>query len=276
MKKTIILGLLLAGSSLIAGEPFLLKSTLPKKEIKTDEMLTSKAMRKNFDGYANMVLKMNISQLALKNLSFMAEYGFHKKMSAGLGLSFLLERPLLSNFFPSNEYFSTPTYKGMSITPEFRFYLGGDDEKPAPRGFYLAAYARYSKYTMQQSVSYQETPTSHLYTAQGVHTFKGTNAGLMVGYQWITKSGFSIDWWIAGGGYGKCNYTYEWTSPDASLTAAQQADLKQEFTTYFSGIAAIGGGAPVVTTTPKSAKATATGLPMMSIRFMGLCLGYAF
>ena len=277
MKKTLILGLIVAGSSLMATEPFSLRSTLPKKEAKNNSAFFSKAAsRKNFDGLANITLKMNLTQLALKNLSFMGEYGFHPKMSAGLGFSYLLERPLPAVAFPETEYFSTPTYKGRSITPEFRVYFGGDDDKPAPRGFYLAAYLRQSKYTMLQNVSYQETPTSKLYTAQGIHTIKGANAGLMIGYQWITESGFTIDWWITGGGWGKCSYSYEWTSPDASLTASEQADLKQEFTNYFTGISLLGSGEPVVTTTPKSAKATASGLPMTSVRFMGLCLGYSF
>ena len=203
MKKTLILGLIVAGSSLMATEPFSLRSTMPKKEAKNNSEFFSKtASRKNFDGLANITLKMNLTQLALKNLSFMGEYGFHPKMSVGLGFSYLLERPLPDLVFPSTEYFSTPTYKGRSITPEFRVYFGGDDEKPAPRGFYLAAYLRQSKYTMTQTVSYQETPSSRLYTAQGIHTIKGANGGLMIGYQWITESGFTIDWWISGGGYG--------------------------------------------------------------------------
>lgn len=277
MKNTLFVGLLFAGSSLLATEPFSLRSAAPKKEKESNSMFMAKsASRKNFDGLANITLKMNLTQLALKNLSFMGEYGFHPKMSAGLGFSYLLERPLPELVFPETEYFSTPTYKGRSITPEFRVYFGGDDDKPAPRGFYLAAYLRQSKYTMSQTVSYQETPTSKLYTAQGIHTIKGANGGLMIGYQWITESGFTIDWWISGGGYGKCSYTYEWTSPDASLSATEQADLKEEFTNYFSGISLLGSGEPTVTTTPKSAKATATGLPMSSIRFMGLCLGYSF
>ena len=97
----------------------------------------------------------------------------------------------------------------------------------------------------------------------------------MICYQWIVAKHFNIDFWILGGGFGKAKYEYTWSSPQANLTPAQQADLKQEYLNYFDGVAALGGDLEV-TTTPKSATASASGLPFYSIRLLGLCLGYAF
>jgi hypothetical protein len=276
MKKTLILSLVVAGSTLFAGEPFLLRSTTPKQEVKSAEATSSKALRKNFDGIPNIVVKMNLTQLGFKNLSFMGEYGFHKKMSVGLGFSSLLERPFPSALFATSDYFSAPSYKGFAVTPEFRFYFAGNDDKPAPQGFYIAAYMRYAKYTLTQTATYQETPSSTLYTGTGEHIYKGATGGLMIGYQWILKKGFTIDWWIVGGGAGKASYSYSWRCDQANLTAKQQADVKSQFTNYFDGVSAISSDGLTVTTTPKSATASAGGLPMVSLRFMGLCLGYAF
>jgi len=275
MKKTLILGLLFAGSTLLATEPLLLRSR-PLGEAKEKEKPAPSLARKNFNDISNIVLKMNVSQLVFKNLSFMGEYGFHPKFSAGLGFSSLLERKLPGLLFKSTALFDVPTFKGWAVTPEFRWYPGGTDERPAPRGFYLAGYVRYAKYTLAQSARYQETPSSPVYSGVGSMVYKGTNAGLMIGYQWIAESGFSFDLWIAGAGFGSASFEYTWYSDQANLSLAQQADLQDNYTEIFNSVRTIGTGPIAVTTTPKSATAKISGLPMQSIRGLGLCFGYAF
>jgi hypothetical protein len=280
MKKTLLFTLLFSGSLMFAGE-----TTEPSADKKSPLDVTpgismrKKSSLKNANDESNIAIKMNLTQLAFKNLSFQGEYGFHNKMSVALGFSSLLSRPFPGYLTPSDTYstevFSTPYYKGWAVTPEFRFYPGGKDEKPAPNGFHLAAYLRYAKYTLTQTVSYQDTPSSPIYSADAMQTYGGYNVGLMIGRQWIIGDHFSLDWWIVGAGYGKAKYTYSWTVPGANLTPSQQDEIRGSLTDYFDGVSLFGFNS-TVETTPNSAKMTVTGLPMYSFRFMGLCLGYAF
>jgi hypothetical protein len=240
-----------------------------------------KSMFANLDGEPNIAIKINLSQLAFKNLSLQAEYGFHKKLSVALGISSLLKRDLPGFVYDPDpayaDYFKVPNLKGFAVTPELRFYPGGKEEKPAPRGFYLAPYLRFAKYTVEQEVSYQDDskPNQPIYSATTQQTYGGYTAGLMIGQQWIIAKHFTIDWWIIGAGYGKAKYTYSWKVPGANLTDAQQADVKEQAESNFDSFSAL-GLTGTVETTPNSAKTTVSGLRMVSIRFMGLCLGYSF
>jgi len=283
IKNTLMLGLLISAVSLSASEPFILKTNSGRDIFKEKPALFSKKKKSSMatvDGESNIVVKLNASQLGLKNISLQGEYGFHPKMSVAIGFSSFLNRefPIYQeegNFGPIN-------YKGFALTPEFRFYPGGKEGKIAPRGFYLAAYLRYAKYKMTQQVSYTEenTPTNphpfpKTYTANSIQTYGGVNGGLMIGYQWIIGDHFSIDFWIIGGGYGKAKYTYEWVVPGASLSAEDQATAKKAAEENLDTYSYLGLGGNV-TTTPNSVKTTVTGVPMISLRGLGLCFGFAF
>jgi hypothetical protein len=291
---TTVTCMLFAGS-LLADEPFILKQNNRSSLLKETPTLFSKKettpilfakketklkMAANSDGKSNIAIKMNLSQIALRNLSFQAEYGFHKKMTVAVGFSYLMKRDLslLYNVPDSLEKnFTVPKLSGFAITPEFRFYPGGDEDKPAPNGFYIGAYLRYAKYKLAQTVSYTDDTqfNPQTYTAEAKQTYGGINGGLMIGRQWIIADHFTIDWWIIGAGYGKAKYTYEWVAKGANLSEAQQADVKKQADENFDGFSAFGLDASVQTTS-NSAKMTVKGVPMMSLRFMGLCLGYAF
>lgn len=77
------------------------------------------------------------------------------------------------------------SYTGFSAVPEFRFYL---TEKPAPAGFFVGPFGVYRSYTTKQTVVDFDGET---YDAkQNLSIFGG---GLNIGYQLITDSGFSLD-----------------------------------------------------------------------------------
>ena len=266
IKHTIMLGMLVSGVSLSAGEPFVLKTTkgndLYKNPpalfankngndgLKNQSMLPSFSSKKksasaNYNGESNIAIKMNLTQLALKNISFQAEYGFHNKMSVALGFSVLMKRSLSTLYSAPSQYgdnFTIPQLSGYAITPEFRFYPGGKEDKPAPNGFYIGAYFRYAKYKLTQTVSYTETGKTNpkTYSAEAKQTYGGVNGGIMIGRQWIIAKHFTIDWWIIGAGYGKAKYTYEWVAPGANLSQAQQDDVKAQADANFNGFSAFG------------------------------------
>jgi hypothetical protein len=273
MKKTLTLILLASAISAAASEPFLLRKERNPEFLKSTPASFVRGGA-NAEGNSNIVVKMNLTQLTFRNFSFQGEFAFHPKMSFALGFSYLMQRPIPSFWYDDDPYFSRPTYGGFAITPEFRFYPSGDEDQGAPHGFYLAPYLRYAKYNLKQTVSYTDDDNK-TYSAEAKQTYGGVNGGLMIGYQWIIGDHFSIDLWIFGLGYGKAKYTYGWEVPGLNMSASEQAEVKELAESYFSTFSLFGFNSSVETT-PNSATMSVRGIPMYSMRLLGLNFGYAF
>lgn len=226
------------------------------------------------------VIKINLSQLALTNISLQYEYGFHKNLSAALGVSYLIPRNIPSQIYtPSSnaEGYQLPKFGGWSVTPELRFYPGKKVEHQAPHGFYLAPYFRYSKYTL--NATYLDSVSSGKSNSYDVKaSYAGFTGGLMIGSQWLIGKHFSIDWWILGAGAGKATFNIESKSTDGSLnmSAQEQENLKADIRNNIGELGSFGNGDLSIETTSNSAKATVKGVPMTSIRGFGLTLGFSF
>jgi len=225
------------------------------------------------------VIKLNLSQLALTNVSLQYEYGFHKNMSGLLGVSLMLPSSELSGFSTQPDANSSitetsPKYNGWSITPEFRFYTGKKEKHQAPHGFYIAPYVRYSSYNVTTSLSDLNSGTIVNLTAK----YSGFTGGLMIGSQWLIGKHFSIDWWIAGAGYGKANLKLDAVSPNSNLSQQDQDNYKTQIKDGVDQITkAVGGGTETTfTTTSNSISTIVSGLPALSLRGFGLCLGFYF
>lgn len=226
------------------------------------------------------VIKINTSQILFRNLSFQYERALHENLSVACGISFFLQRPLPKAYYsdddPSGEGLRSPVYGGWSITPELRYYPAGDvDEHPSPHGFYIAAYLRYSKYKLT-SEFYENYSNGMRYGYDYKLEYKGTNVGLMLGSQWIIGKHFSIDWWIIGGGYGLARFKMEAVTSGYTMDASEQAEVQASVEEEFDNSVIVFGRKAEVTTTSNSIKAVVRGVPMLSIRGFGLCLGFAF
>lgn len=255
--------------------------------VKSEKLLPSSSkpfsINKTNEGEKKLahVIKLNASQLALRNISLQYELGFHKNMSVALGYSNLLTRTVPDRFIDNEKAdgFKKPFLKGFAITPEFRFYPGKKEEKQAPHGFYLAPYLRYSKYTIGSDLvqidSSQVNPV--IYNLSG--SLKSTTVGLMMGSQWIVGKHFSFDWWILGLGFGKSTFTLEGTT-SGSILPTQQEKLKTNITENIEELPNfLTGGVIDIETTSNSAKIDINKIPMMSFRGMltaGFNFGYKF
>ena len=272
----LLISLIASESCLVAGTPFLLKkdeTPFKKKEVSKSGITSARDPR--------FAIKLNLTQLIFPGISLQAEYAFHKKMSVALGASILPQRTFPTELYNLNDNpyasnFSSPVFEGKSITPEFRFYPFGREGHSASNGFYIAAYLRYAHYIAHQTVSYQDvsSPGSPTYSANATHDYSGTTGGLMIGKQWIIAKHLSIDWWIIGGGVGKAKYTYSWQVDGVNMTPEQQDFVKQQAAENFKSISVF-GSTPTVETTNNSVFMSAL-LPMYSLRFMGICIGFAF
>lgn len=223
-----------------------------------------------------IVVKMNVSPLIVKSLAFMGECAISNKFSVGLGYTAVLQRSVPQLFFSSNIQFSNPTFKGKTITPEFRWFPFYKKKKQAPSGFYMAGYVRYANYSFSQNMTYYDTNTGVAIFADAKHTYKGTSLGAMLGFQAISKGGFTFDWWILGGGTGLGSYTFSLSNLSADFSQNQQYEAVQQYLSYYKDFSFIGDKLLDVTSSATGISAKAKGLPMFSTRIMGFCFGYAF
>jgi hypothetical protein len=111
------------------------------------------------------VLKINALSMFFGTGSIFYERRISDLTSAQLGAAYL-----------SYKYADT-RFSGLIITPEFRIY----PKHESIDGFYIAPYVRYQKFTMKNTADHSEGSLSTM------------GGGLLLGRQWITKSGFVMD-----------------------------------------------------------------------------------
>ena len=85
---------------------------------------------------------------------------------------------------------------GLVISPSLRLYLG--DEDPELKGWYVSPLLRYDNLTYDAIIDLASVET----------TFTTIGGGLDLGRQWVTNSGFVIDWFI-GVRYASGKTTFE-------------------------------------------------------------------
>ncbi len=139
------------------------------------------------------VLKVNTLSLFLGTGSIFYEHKLTDLTSAQLGVGYM-------NFKLGDTKFT-----GLILTPEVRIYV----KKNAIDGFYLAPYARYQKFTVEN----KELGTKG--------SLSGIGGGLLFGRQWITDSGFTMDLFF-GGHYGNSDVSVE-------TTGASESDFDANF-----------------------------------------------
>lgn len=93
---------------------------------------------------------------------------------------------------------TTYNNSGYTITPEIRHYFYADQNLPAK--LYAGAYFNYEEHT--------NTSLDRLNTAIDGHAF-GRGGGIMFGNQWISRNGFTVDFYI-GPGYMSYNRSEEY------------------------------------------------------------------
>lgn len=182
------------------------------------------------------IIKFNLTSIALNHYMLQYERVISPKQSFAVGFGFspnvsLPFKKTLSDKFGDNEdaarAIESTKFSKITITPEYRFYVG---KSKAPKGFYVAPFARYSH--MKISQDYTFTPNSgKLHTAKLKGTINGVGAGVLIGTQWILgkKQNISLDWWIAGPFIGTMNGKFNGTDPDMDeLSAEDRADLKSD------------------------------------------------
>jgi hypothetical protein len=99
---------------------------------------------------------------------------------------------LVTNY--SSFKFTSTSYSGFGLTPEYRFQLGKN--ATALRGIYVGPYARYSSYKVEDT----ELESKASMTSIG--------GGVVFGYQYVSRGGFTLDLFI-GPGYSSNKFKVE-------------------------------------------------------------------
>jgi hypothetical protein len=211
------------------------------------------------------IVKLNAFSLFLGNISLQYERSLNEKSSVCMGISFMPERGL-PGFATSKDEDNRAedfTLGGFAITPEYRYYFTGN----GPKGFYVAPYFRYAKYnTSSFSFNYDRSDgTTGTVDMSGHYTT--TVGGIMFGSQWLLGDKWTLDWWIAGAGFGKQEGTYD---GEGTFSAQDQQDIQDEI----GQIDTPGADVKVETSSTLTKVTVSPNFP--AFRGFGLCVGYRF
>jgi hypothetical protein len=180
------------------------------------------------------LVKLNAGALLVKTFSVQYERSLSRKTSLALGLrvtpkSGLPFKSTLESLIDDQETWNNVQNLktgSFAITPEFRYYFG----KEELTGFYLAPFARYSRYTVSMPFKYDITdPTTNVVVDQDVMPLSGDmntyTAGIMLGAQWKLSKQFYFDWWILGPNFGASKGNIDGKK---SLSPFEQQDLRNQ------------------------------------------------
>lgn len=219
------------------------------------------------------IIKLNLSSLVFKNISLQYERVLSRKTSVALGIGIMPKSGLpfaktLKDRFGSNSdaarAIDDTKLSNFSITPEFRFYLG----KKAPKGFYIAPFARYNTLKLDQMYRFTTSNNvNHVANIKGsINNFGG---GLLFGAQWNLTKSLTLDWWIAGPIVGSTKGTLVGTDPQ-NIQPQDRANIKND-------IEDVNLPGTKVTATVEQNKITANlSGPYYGLRAFGIVLGFKF
>lgn len=182
-------------------------------------LLSGQAFAQDTAQQKKNIIKLNLTSLIFKNFSLQYERVLSRKTSVALGVSIMPKTGLpfaksLKEQFGENtdarKAIDDTKLSNMSITPEFRFYLG---KKPAPAGFYIAPFARYNRLKFDQIYRFNTTSDNVNHEANIKGTIDNIGGGLLFGAQWHLSKSLTLDWWIAGPIIGKTKGTLIGTDP---------------------------------------------------------------
>jgi hypothetical protein len=154
------------------------------------------------------IVKLSVTNLALRNFEVQYERMLSRRFSAALGLRAMPLGPVpLSSFFADqvsnkngDNILEDLEVSSFSITPEFRFYMG----KGYGKGFYLAPFLRFSKFHGEGlSYKYSSSNSGGEETITLSGDLTSTTGGLLIGSQFFLGKYVVLDWYILGPHYGK-------------------------------------------------------------------------
>ncbi|MFN0201937.1 MAG: hypothetical protein ACKVTZ_10475 [Bacteroidia bacterium] len=119
------------------------------------------------------------------------------------------------------------TLTGFSLGLAYKYYMTHKRRSPI-KGAYIAPYFRYLNYSLTFPDVITSGPNATTMDWKVNATLEGWRLGMMVGWQWASANGFTVDWTLGGASYGAYIVTMRATTED-ELEFQQLKDLSEKF-----------------------------------------------
>jgi hypothetical protein len=192
----------------------------------------------------------------------------------GLRMMPKLDISKYTNSFLPDTLVIQPTMGGFAVTPEFRYYPGKHEKYPAPHGFYIGLYGRYSRFNIDFDRYFYNTITKKkINFSLPVNQYSG---GLIIGKQWA-KKGFTFDWWMLAFGVGTTTCNLSVTDPIFSGTDIEKQLEAINVDKKLAGLYGLRISTALNSVSKEaSLDAKLPGYNVRSLLVGGMCLGYHF
>lgn len=178
-------------------------------------------------------IKTNITSIVIKNYSIQYERVLNKSISFSLSYRYMpngslpFKEQILKRVGTEDQNtidaVNNLTIGNFAITPEIRFYLG---KKGYGRGFYIAPFYRYAKYTAGNVAIDFETEQSQSRSIDLSGNITAHSGGILLGTQFAIAKYICVDLWMLGPHYGVSSGDMTGI-PSPALTSQEQTDIRQ-------------------------------------------------
>lgn len=194
------------------------------------------------DDISKNFVKLNLTSLAVLNLSLQYERVLSRSVSAAVSFSMMPENNLptyLADQFISaagdmsdegideetEDIIRNMLISSYTITPEVRFYLG---KKRYGRGFYMALFYRYGHYEVSKLPIPFTNDLDEEITIDTRGEIISHTGGFLLGYQWALGKHMCLDWQMFGPHFGVSSGDFLGV-PSSPLSQEDQSTIEEEF-----------------------------------------------
>ena len=214
------------------------------------------------------IVKLNLSALVVKNISFQYERSIGSRTSVVVNIHTIpfgklpFAEKIANQIGQSAINYNKFNIGSFGVTPEFRYYIG---KKGALHGFYFGPMLNITNYKMDVPINYADV--TGIFSGK-VNTISG---GIQFGAQWQLSKKLYLDWWILGPSYGSqkgdLNLASNLTPIQQRALRSQLNDLKNDkfFKNVIDSYSVNADGAIIKSKGPWAA-----------VRAFGINLGFAF
>ena len=194
------------------------------------------------DDISKNFIKLNLTSLAVLNLSLQYERVLSRSVSGAISFSYLPETTIptyiADQMITQVENNSTDgidaetediirslLISSYTVTPEVRFYLG---KKRYGTGFYISLFYRYGSYAVSNLPIPYTNDLDEDITIDTEGDIKSHTGGFLLGYQWALGKHMCLDWQMFGPHFGVSSGDFLGV-PSSPLSSQDQADIEEEF-----------------------------------------------
>jgi hypothetical protein len=248
MKRLLILSLFLACTLSVLNSQEIpadsLKTTDEIVQTPPDAVLAAdmEKYESETDDISKNFIKLNLTSLAVLNLSLQYERVLSRSISGAISFSYLPETniptyladQLITQVENNSEDGIDPETEDIirsllissyTFTPEVRFYLG---KKRYSTGFYISLFYRYGSYSVSNIPIPYTNDLDEDITIDTKGDIKSHTGGVLLGYQWALGKHLCLDWQMFGPHFGVSSGDFLGL-PSSPLSQADQADIEEEF-----------------------------------------------